>query len=102
MIINQEGGFAAAIVGMMARERLSFHTEVPEQLVVLDPKLSAVDEQYVRILQRYKELLKNSDNFDPEVREDSCEHSLNICNFASISGNPNDGGSCRECQQRQG
>lgn len=68
MIINQEGGYAAAVVGLMARERLAFHTEVPEQLVVLDPKLSVVDEQYVRILQRYKELLRNSDNYDPEVR----------------------------------
>ncbi len=29
-------------------------TEVPEQLVVLDPGLAAVDENYVRILQRYK------------------------------------------------
>jgi hypothetical protein len=32
-------------------------TEVPEQLVVLDPGLAAVDENYVRILQRYKVLI---------------------------------------------
>ena len=37
-----------------------FRTEVPEQLVVLDPGLSAVDENYVRIMERYKELLRNA------------------------------------------
>ena len=31
---------------------LQFRTEVPEQLVVLDPNMAAVDENYVRILQR--------------------------------------------------
>ena len=92
MIINQEGGFAAAIVGMMARERLSFHTEVPEQLVVLDPKLSAVDEQYVRILQRYKELLKNSDTFDPEVRKYAPRLLKQNQTKNSFSGDPHDGG----------
>ena len=30
---------------------------MPEQLVVLDPGLAAVDENYVRILQRYKVLI---------------------------------------------
>ena len=34
---------------------LQFRTEVPEQLVVLDPNMAAVDENYVRILQRYRE-----------------------------------------------
>ena len=28
--------------------------QVPDQLVVLDPNLAAVDDQYVRVLQRYK------------------------------------------------
>jgi hypothetical protein len=32
---------------------IAHRTEVPDQLVVLDPTLSAVDENYVRILQRY-------------------------------------------------
>ena len=39
-------------------------TEVPEQLVVLDPNMASVDENYVRILQRYKELLKNAGSMD--------------------------------------
>ena len=38
------------------------------QIVVLDPNLSTVDEQYVRILQRYKELLRNADSIETEVR----------------------------------
>ena len=33
---------------------LFFRTEVPDQLVVLDPQLAAVDQNYTRILQRYK------------------------------------------------
>ena len=67
VVINQEGGYAAAVVGLMATERLAFKTEVPDQLVVLDPSLSVVDHQYVRILQRYKELLRNSGSMDEEV-----------------------------------
>ena len=33
---------------------LYFRTEVPDQMVVLDPQLAAVDQNYTRILQRYK------------------------------------------------
>jgi hypothetical protein len=40
----------------------------PAQIVVLDPNLSTVDEQYVRILQRYKELLRNADTVEVEVK----------------------------------
>ena len=32
--------------------------QVPDQLVVLDPAMAAADESYVRILQRYRELLR--------------------------------------------
>ena len=66
VVIRHEGGFAAAVVGLMALDRLAFKTSVPEQLVVLDPNLSAVDHQYVRILQRYKELLRNSGVMDSD------------------------------------
>ena len=67
MVIGQEGGYAAAVVDLMASDRLVFSTQVPEQLVVIDPTLSTVDQQYVRILQRYKELLRNSGVVDAEV-----------------------------------
>lgn len=60
VVIGKEGGYAAAVVALMAGEKISFRTQVPEQLVVLDPNLSQVDTQYVRLLQRYKELLRNS------------------------------------------
>ena len=66
VVINQEGGFAAAVVDLMAADRLVFSTQVPEQLVVLDPNLSTVDQQYVRILHRYKELLRNSGVVDAD------------------------------------
>ena len=64
--INDEGGYAAAVVCLMAKDRLLFQTEVPQQVIVLDPNLAMVDEQYVRILQRYKELLRNAGNMDDE------------------------------------
>ena len=52
IVIGQEGGFAAAMVELMAEEKLHFSVEVPEQLVVLDPSMQSKDENYVRILQR--------------------------------------------------
>ena len=52
IVIGQEGGFAAAMVELMAEEKLHFRVEVPEQLVVLDPSMQSKDENYVRILQR--------------------------------------------------
>merc|ERR1719180_350109 len=60
IVIGQEGGFAAAVVELMAEEKLHFRVEVPEQLVVLDPSMQSKDENYVRILQRYQELLRNA------------------------------------------
>ena len=44
----------------MARGRLRFSTEVPDQLVVLDPNLAAVDDQYVRVLQGGNPILKDN------------------------------------------
>ena len=64
IVCNQEGGFAATVLGLMSSNKLQFRTEVPEQLVVLDPNMASVDENYVRILQRYKELLKNAGSMD--------------------------------------
>jgi len=62
--IGQEGGFAATVTALLAHNKLTFCTEVPEQLVVLDPTLSAVNENYIRILERYKELLRNAGGID--------------------------------------
>lgn len=66
VVINQEGGYAAAVLGLMSTNKVTFRTEVPDQLVVLDPNLSLVDHQYVRILQRYRELLKVSGSAEVE------------------------------------
>ena len=66
ILINEEGGYAAAVVGLMAENRISFRIDVPEQLIVLDPNLAAVDQAYVRILQRYKALLRNANNMEEE------------------------------------
>jgi len=64
IVCNQEGGFAATVLGLLSSNKLQFRTEVPDQLVVLDPNMAAVDENYVRILQRYKELLKNAGSME--------------------------------------
>lgn len=64
IVCQQEGGYAATVLGLMASSRIQFRTEVPDQLVVLDPNMAAVDENYVRILQRYKELLKNAGSME--------------------------------------
>ena len=69
IVCNQEGGYAATVLGLMSSNRLQFRTEVPEQLVVLDPNMAAVDENYVRILQRYKELLKNAGSMEDSDME---------------------------------
>ena len=78
LVIGQEGGYAAAIVALMARGRISFSTEVPDQLVVLDPNLAAVDDQYVRVLQRYKDLLRESGAMD--------ERDIAVMHSAAASG----------------
>jgi len=82
VVINQEGGFAATVVGLMARDRLQFRTEVPEQLVVLDPTLSSVDENYVRILTRYKELLRNAGGMDSADLDRICKSPTKLTSTA--------------------
>ncbi len=77
VVVGGEGGFAAAVVSLMARDRLIFRTEVPDQLVVLDPNLAMVDNQYVRVLQKYKELMRNSGTMDESVSTNGAIYYLN-------------------------
>lgn len=67
----------------MARGRLSMQTVVPEQIVVLDPNLSSVDEQFVSILER--SLLKKQDYLAMEVMS-SEKASCHFCYFKPIFG----------------
>jgi hypothetical protein len=32
VVANHEGGFAAAVIALLANKKVSFHTEVPEQV----------------------------------------------------------------------
>ena len=88
--INNEGGFAACVVGLMATDRIRFNTSVPEQLIVLDPSLAEQDNQYVQLLQRYKDLLKssgsNEDASDVEVANQGKSSDFNSYNESSIFG----------------
>ena len=81
----QEGGFAATVLGLMSSNKLQFRTEVPEQLVVLDPNMASVDENYVRILQRYKELLKNAGSMDESDIEMMRSPSKQVSVLSSLS-----------------
>ena len=61
MVIGHEGGFASTIVELMANDKIKFQTEVPEQLVVLDPdQADQVDDNFPRLIRRYEELLSYS------------------------------------------
>ena len=84
ILINEEGGYAAAIVGLMAEDRISFRIEVPEQLIVLDPNLAAVDQAYVRILQRYKALLRNAHNMEEEDIQIMDADKIDIANETAL------------------
>jgi DNA-binding transcriptional regulator of glucitol operon len=56
------------VVLLAALDKISFKIEVPEQVVVLDPNLSEKDEEYVRMVTRYKQLLQGHAEFESSSR----------------------------------
>ncbi|CAB4067998.1 GTF3C1 [Lepeophtheirus salmonis] len=76
VIVNHEGGYAASVSCLLGLQCLKFKIEVPDQLVVLDPNMSGVDDAYARILRRYKELLRNSGS--KEIESDIEAQNLNV------------------------
>ncbi|GFG28372.1 hypothetical protein Cfor_01748 [Coptotermes formosanus] len=53
-----DGGTAAALVELFTRKQISFEVEIPEQVIILDPRVSEKDETYARIVQRYRDILQ--------------------------------------------
>lgn len=51
------GGECANIVELFSAGLVEIHVEFPEQLIVLDPRLSETEESYKMIMKRFKELL---------------------------------------------
>lgn len=82
LLSSVESGAAALTCGLMSQDRLQFQTSVPEQLIVLDPKVPLVDKQYANVLQRYQDLLRNAgvtDDDDEDVN-DRKESNLKMAN----------------------
>ncbi|PNF33520.1 hypothetical protein B7P43_G17638, partial [Cryptotermes secundus] len=50
-VVMAEGGTTAALVELFTRKQMSFEVEIPEQIIVLDPRVSEKDETYARIVQ---------------------------------------------------
>ncbi|XP_069672695.1 general transcription factor 3C polypeptide 1 [Periplaneta americana] len=53
-----DGGTAAALVELFTKKQMSFDIEIPEQVIILDPRVSEKDETYARIVQRYRDILR--------------------------------------------
>lgn len=79
------GGLVVVIHDYFARGQLDFDIEIPDQIIMLDPRLKEKDETYLRIAQRYQDILTSLDQvklrklrenvvgenlIDPEVEED--------------------------------
>ncbi|XP_015608744.1 general transcription factor 3C polypeptide 1 [Cephus cinctus] len=77
------GGIVVAIHDYIAKGQLEFDIEVPDQIIMLDPRLQEKDETYLRIERRYLDILRSLeqlnakkkrnvdiDLIDPEVEEE--------------------------------
>ena len=53
------GGIVAGIHDLFAKDQLDFEIEMPDQIIMLDPRLQEKDEQYIKIAKRYQSLLMN-------------------------------------------
>ncbi|KAG7208455.1 hypothetical protein KM043_014681 [Ampulex compressa] len=55
------GGLIAAVHDFMARDQVDFDIEIPDQVIMLDPRLKEKDETYLRIAQRYQDIFASID-----------------------------------------
>ena len=53
------GGIVAGIHDFFAKEQLEFEIQMPDQIIMLDPRLQEKDEIYLKIAKRYQSLLMN-------------------------------------------
>lgn len=53
------GGIVAGIHDFFAKDQLDFDIEMPDQIIMLDPRLQEKDEVYLKIAKRYQSLLMN-------------------------------------------
>ncbi|KAK3919691.1 General transcription factor 3C polypeptide 1 [Frankliniella fusca] len=53
-----DGGAAATFIEYIIMDKLNFQITIPDQLIVLDPRISGTDQTYSRIVQRYRDILR--------------------------------------------
>lgn len=56
------GGIIGAIHDYIIRDQIDFDVEIPDQVIMLDPRLKEKDETYFRIAKRYQDVLSILDN----------------------------------------
>ncbi|KOX75217.1 General transcription factor 3C polypeptide 1 [Melipona quadrifasciata] len=56
------GGLIGAIHDYIVQDQIDFDIEIPDQVIMLDPRLNEKDETYFRIAKRYQDVLANLDN----------------------------------------
>ncbi|XP_012253071.2 general transcription factor 3C polypeptide 1 isoform X2 [Athalia rosae] len=80
---HSTGGLVVGLHDYLARGQIDFDIEIPDQIIMLDPRLKEKDETYLRIAQRYNNILTSLDQLglkkkdvvgtnlmDPEVEEE--------------------------------
>ncbi|XP_076473341.1 general transcription factor 3C polypeptide 1 isoform X2 [Bombus vancouverensis nearcticus] len=61
-ILPITGGLIGAIHDYIVQDKIDFDIEIPDQVIMLDPRLKEKDETYFRIAKRYQDILANLDN----------------------------------------
>ncbi|XP_076161731.1 general transcription factor 3C polypeptide 1 isoform X2 [Ptiloglossa arizonensis] len=78
------GGLIAAMHDFITRNQIDFDIEIPDQVIMLDPRLTEKDETYFRIAKRYQDVLASLDNLKL-VKECFFQNSSAISNFTKKS-----------------
>ncbi|KAK2581360.1 hypothetical protein KPH14_008126 [Odynerus spinipes] len=72
------GGVVAMITDFMAHDKLDLDIEIPDQVITLDQRLTEKDETYLRIAQRYKDILDSLDYFKDNLSKKESTDELSI------------------------
>ncbi|XP_076248237.1 general transcription factor 3C polypeptide 1 isoform X2 [Calliopsis andreniformis] len=77
------GGIIGAIHDYIIRDQIDFDVEIPDQIIMLDPRLKEKDETYFRIAKRYQNVLAILDNLKSakescfQNNDTTCDHIKN-------------------------
>ncbi|XP_033321902.2 general transcription factor 3C polypeptide 1 [Megalopta genalis] len=76
------GGVIAATYEYITRGQIDFDIEIPDQVIMLDPRLQEKDETYFRIAKRYQDVLVTLDNLNKstDIITDLEQNSVNDSN----------------------